>query len=158
MIKQERISKNRLVKILMSLNTTMPVSMLAEVNVDMNKTNNPYYGNVTKLVKVNAFINGSFQALPKNKAKNASGVAVPGTPLLLDRGSYYLESRILGYDKDMNTYFHNNRVINPAVVTPHLKNKKMPTDVFLQHNICMHQFKIDHIKEITLNGTNYIVK
>ncbi len=166
----QRITKGRLAKILLSITGAMPATILVETEVKMNKTNNPYFGEVTKLMEANVFINFNYQN-SVNRARVKEGKAadfvaqprkwgqkVPNTPLILHNGAYYLEARFLGSNRTKTAVFHKGRLLDPAKISSFVAVKSESKTQDLEKEVVMRDFKLENIKEITLNGIHYIVR
>lgn len=164
-----KVTRDQLVKALMAINGPTPATFLAETNVDMRKTDNPYHGEVTKLQKSNVFINYNYEnsvnkALTK-EGKEAKfeaqprkwGERVPGTPLVLHKGAYYLSARFLNNEPKVE-YLHKGEAIDVAQIEQFIPEKKSSGSQGLENEITVRDFKIESIKEIQFGGKKYVVE
>jgi hypothetical protein len=163
------VTTDELVKALMAVKGPTPATFIAETVLDMRKTDNPYYKKVLKRQKSNVFINFNYEnsvnkALTK-EGKEADfeaqprkwGVRVPGTPLVLHEGAYYLTARFLSNEPKVEL-IHEGKEIDRDVLSQFIPEKKSSGNQGLENEIIVRDFSINNIKEIQFGGTKYIVK
>lgn len=163
------VTEEELVKALMQIKGPTPATFLADTKQDMRKTNNPYANEIVKRQKSNVFINFNYQnsvnkALTK-EGKEADfeaqprkwGQRVPGTPLVLHNGKYYLEARYLGNEPKIE-YFHKNLPIEKQLFEEFIPEKKSSGNQGLEDEVIIRDFKISNIREIQFGGTKYVRK
>jgi len=177
-IQIKKVTKEQLVKTLMQLITPTPATFLARTEVKMNKKDkdkniNPYHGLVQKEQRSNVFINFNY-ANSVNKARIKEGKEadfvpkerpwgqkIPGTPLVLHEGNYYLEARFLDNEPAV-TYYKENKIIEKAEIASYLPPEKEATSTKssqdLENDVVIRTFKIENIKEIQFGGVKYILK
>jgi len=163
------VTTDELVKALMAIKGPTPATFTAETVLDMRKTDNPYYKKVMKRQKSNVFINFSYEnavnkALTK-EGKDAEfeaqprkwGQRVPGTPLVLHNGAYYLTARFLNNEPKV-VLLNEGVEIERDVVAEFIPEKTSTGNQGLENEIVVRDFSINNIKEIQFGGTKYIVK
>jgi len=169
----KHVTKEQLVKVLMSLVGSTFATIVSETDVKMNKKNNPYYGTITKLTRANVNINFIYANAVNNarlkEGKEADfvpqarkwGEKVPGTPLVLHEGKYYLECRFLGYEKTKSIYFHNtdtgSALIEKSIIEEYLPKVSESKTQDLENEIVLRSFKIESIREVFVNKIHYTV-
>lgn len=150
-----------------------PATIVAETEYKMNKTNNPYHGEVTKMTTANVFINFNYQnSVNRVRAKEGNeevfeahkrmwGERVPGTPLIMHKGAFYLEVRFLGEDKTRSGLFHQGRPIDRSLLSAWVTEKKSAAEhqgVSEENEVIMRDFKLENIREIRFGGEVYIIR
>ena len=138
----------------------------------MKKTDNPYFDKVTKVSKGNYFIGGNYEDMVNTRMVKEGlypdfvgmecsvGQKVEGTKCLqfnekLNR--YYLQYFIFPTSNINSEYIFMGNPIEKVMLEDFL-NKKSTTSRQPQENKHIPQsFKIDSIKEISLNGNHYII-
>lgn len=169
------ITRKELEKKLMAITGATPATIVAETEPKMNKTGNPYFGQVTKLTTANVFINFNYEN-SVNRARAKEGVEekfeaharkwgerIPGTPLIMNKGTFYLEVRFLSEDKTKSAYLHNGEIIEKSLLEqwmPSKNNASIAATQGLDEDsiIIMRDYKLDTIKEIRFAGEIFIVK
>ena len=165
----KEVTKDQLVKVLMGLTGSTFATITAETELKMNKKNNPYYGEVTKVTEANVNINFNYtNAVNNARLKEGNeeefvaqprkwGQKVPGTPLVLHEGNYYLEARFLGYSKTNSVYYHNNKVVEKTLLESFIPAVREAKNQDLENEVIVRSFKIQSIKEVLVNKTRYVV-
>jgi hypothetical protein len=163
-----KVTREQLVKALMAITGPTPATFLAETDVNMNKTANPYHGQIKKVQKSNVFINFKYEnSVNKALAKEGKeadfeaqprkwGVRVAGTPLILFKDKYYLEARFLNNEPKVE-YFHEGKIIEKALFEQFIPEKKSSGNQGLENEVIIRDFKIEGIKEIQFGGIKYVV-
>lgn len=161
------VNLDSLVKALMTIKGATPATFEAITDVKMNKTNNPYYERVTKKQKSNVFINFNYaNAVNKQLTKEGKeadfvpqprkwGVKVPGTPLVLHDGAYYLEARFLNNEPKVE-YLVDGVPTDKAVLETYLPAKKQSKSQGTDQEIIIRAFKIESMRSITFGGKTYV--
>ncbi len=162
------VNRDQLIKILMGITGSTFATITAETEAKMNKTNNPYYGEVTKVTEATVNINFNYQNAVNNarakEDKEADFVAqprkwgqhVPGTPLILHNGAYYLEARFL--KNTSTTYYHKNVECDKSLFESFMPTVKESKTQDLENQVIMRDFKIENIKSVVVNKVKYIVQ
>jgi hypothetical protein len=157
-----------LVRELMQVKSAVPATIIAVTEEKMNKTNNPFYGRVTKRQRSNVFINFDY-AKSVNKrltkeGKDADFVAhkrtwgehLPGTPIVFHNNMYYLEAGFLTKNDPKVEYFLDGEATDKAVFETFMKSKTETVGrQGLDAEVVLRDFKIDSIHEIHMNGKIY---
>lgn len=169
----KHVTKAQLVKVLMGLVGSTFATIVSETDVKMNKKNNPYHGTITKLTRANVNINFSYEnAVNKARVKEGKeddfeaqarkwGETIPGTPLVLKEGKYYLYCRFLGYNKTKSIYFHNtdtgSALIEKAIIEEFLPKVNESKTQDLENEVVVRTYKIENIREVIVNKIHYTV-
>jgi hypothetical protein len=166
--KIEYVTLEQLTNILRTVNRPMPVTFVAVTEVKMNKTNNPYFGRLSKKQKSNVFIKfdyaNSVNKARLNEGKEADfvpqqrkwGVHIPNTPLIEHNGTYYLEARFLGSESKIDYLLDGNEEFDKKLIEEFLPKTSSSSNQDLEKEIVMRDFKLSGINEITMNGIRYI--
>jgi len=137
-------------------------TIITETVPEMKKRNNPYL-NVVKRSTLNMVFNFNYRAAV-NKALNENditvqvgnkagkrvwGEKVPNSPFIMHNGAMYLELK-LNRPADKVQYFLDGKEVAADQVTPYLykRNAKL---------VPMNDIKIQNIKELRVNGMQYVV-
>lgn len=168
----KEITLKQLVKVLMAVTGATPATFEAMTEVKMNKTNNPYYGKIFKKQRSNVFINFNYansvnKALTK-EGKEADfvpqarpwGEKIPGAPIVLHKGEFYLEARFLQNEPKVE-YFKDGKSIDKAEFETFLPKEKVVEGAEnnsqgLEAPVVIRTFKITNIHEITVGGIRYV--
>jgi hypothetical protein len=145
-----------------------PATIVAETPVKMNKTDNPFYDQVTKVQESNVFINFSYEnAVNKRLTKEGKeadfeaqprkwGVHVPGTPLVLHKGQYYLEAGFITKNAPKASYMHNGEPIDKELFERYVPVKKSSGNQGLEKEVVIRDFKLENVRSIKMNGMLYV--
>ena len=161
-----------MVRVLMNVKHATPATIIATTDVDMNKTNNPYFERVTKTQKSNVFINFDYAASVNRKlvkeGKVADFVAKPrkwgekltGTPLVFHNTKYYLETRFLGAEPQVE-YNLDGEITDKSVFELYLKKENVKATVKNQgleedEIVILRDFKVENVRQLRINGTTYV--
>lgn len=164
-----------LVKALMEVKGATPATFIAVTPVKMNKKNkekepNPYHNLVFKRQKANVFINFDYTK-SVNRArdkegndeefvakKRAWGEKVDGTPIITHNGKYYLETRFLGYEPQIE-YLKENVAIDKSLFESFLPPERSTASKEhqgLEEEIIIRDIDIKNIHQITFGGDTYV--
>jgi len=164
------VDKMSLVRELMQVKNAIPATIIAITEEKMNKTNNPFYGRVTKKQRSNVFINFDYaNSVNKRLTKEGKeadfiahsrtwGERLPGTPIVFHNNTYYLEAGFLTKNDPKVEYFVDGEATDKAVFESFLKTKKPSTGrqgVEEENEVVLRDFKIDSIHEVHMNGKIY---
>lgn len=167
---EQSVNYMDMVRVLMSIKGATPATFVAVTEVKMNKTNNPYYGRVTKKQKSNVFINfdyaGSVNRKLIKKGKEPDFVAkprkwgskLPNTPIIFHENKYYLEARFLNNEPQVE-YMVEGVVTDKAVLETYLpvrKTESIREHQGLDEEITIRDFNVANIHELTVNGVRYV--
>ena len=164
-----------LVKALMQVKGATPATFISVTQVKMNKKNaakepNPFHDLIYKRQKANVFINFDYSK-SVNRARDKEGneeefVAKPrkwgehleGTPIITHNGKYYLETRFLGYEPQVE-YLKENASIDKSVFESFLPPERPATSKEhqgLEEEIIIRDIDIKNIHQITFGGDTYV--
>ena len=161
-----------MVHALMAVKNAVPATFIATTEVKMNKTNNPYFGRVTKKQKSNVFINFDYTASVNRKLVKEGkvadfvalprkwGIKLPGTSLILHegKGKYYLECRFLGNEPQVE-YYLDNVLTDKSVFElfiPAKNEDSIAEHQGLEEKITIRDVTVDNIMQLRVNGTTYV--
>ena len=178
---QKFITTHKLQKIINSIPGHRFVTVVTETDYRMNKTGNPYYGNVTKRTTANVSVNFDYESAVNNRQEKETG-----------ERNFVAQERAWGGKVDNKTvskveangdvkqYVALGYKSNPSSVTYFLKDTgaevsiddiKMyavskPTTaevaakqgVSEENAVVYRNVKMGNVKEITYNGVHYIIK
>ena len=168
-----KVSRIELLTILMNVNKPTFTYIISETLPKMNKTNNPYFDKVVKKSSGNYFIGGNYEDMVITRMEKEGlepnfesmectvGQKVEGTKCIqynekLDR--YYLQYFIFTTSNIKSEYtFEGNpidKVLFESFLTKQSESSRQPQENKHQPQ----SFKIESIKEISLDGNRYIVE
>lgn len=162
------VTLEELTEVLKGVNHAMPATVIAATDVDMNKTGNEYHKRITKVQKANVFIKFDYaNSVNKQRIKEGKepdfvpkarvwGVHVDNTPLIEHKGQYYLEARFLGYEPEIDYFLDGKTPIEKAKFEAYLPPKKASTTQDLENEVVMRTFKLDGVREVTINKIRYV--
>ncbi len=160
-----------LIILLNKVNKSTFIHLLTEVPVRMNKTGNPYFGKVTKVSSCNYLLgNGYIDRMGTGYEKsgldistfdlesNKVGKHVSKVVLYNEKlKTHYIQVERFDEIKPKNTFYFEGQEIDPKVLSPWIikpsQSKKQEQDKY----ISFIHFKLDNVKEITIDKTKYRV-
>jgi len=161
------IKRHDLVKMLQNLSGTKIVTLVVETDPGKKK----YKGRFIKKSKVNGVINWIYSnAVNKQRTKEGKpanfsshmrrwGFRIPKTPFVEHNGNQYLELKLQHVYKTQ--YFHKTgfikRRINPSDFSDMLQTDKSPTNQGIENPIVLKDYRLDRIREITIDKETYKV-
>lgn len=158
-----------LVNLLKKKNSATFVTIVTETDPTMRKTDNPYVG-VKKVMSNNGIICFSYEkAVNKERDKEGVpttftpsprkwGMRLTGTPLVENKGKYYLEFRFIRAAKP--SYYLDGKEIPYDNLKPFMPEKSSNADhqgVDPEKEIIIRDFSIDSIKLIKMDNEEYMV-
>jgi len=166
----KKISQSDLVDILKRCNGARPVNILTATVPQMNKTGNPFFGRIKKLMNNTVFIGVNYEN-SVNKVRNKEGNTpdfvssprkwgnrIPKTPLVEHKGKLYLECRFLSlvgtpkYMVDDMTFIDESALANWLV-----KKKSNAGHQGVTNEIILRDFSLSSILEIHIDNERYII-
>lgn len=165
-----QITQQELITLLSGLRGATPVTIVAVTEPKMNKTGNPYIGRVLKTQSSNVFVNFNYENAVNNARFKESGetgftahprkwgVRIAGTPLVLNKGIYYLECRF--FKASDPTYTIDNVVVDKSVLEPFMPATYSNAEhqgLSAEKEVIIRDFKLTNIKEIVVNRNYYEV-
>lgn len=165
-----KVNTNDLMRVLAQIKGAKPATIVTSTKVDMNKTDNPYYGRITKKSEANIFLNYNYQKavnarlVKEGKEPNfvASaptwGQSIPGTPLVLHNGVLYLTVGYLTNNTPKSEYFCDGEPIDKRDIQNYLKPKSSSASkqgLESVDEVVVRKFKLESINEIRMSGKIY---
>lgn len=143
------------------------ITFIAETTPKLPKSN-PYHGRLTKRSEVNAQINFNYenavnnrlQVEGKDKDFETKGLKWGDknycNSIVENKGEFYLQVRVL---KSLESeYFVDGKLADKNEIKNHLPERKSYADAQgVEKEIVVRTYKISNIKEVTMNGFNYIL-
>jgi len=170
-MKTQKVNHDDLLFILNQQDKGTFVNILSETIVRMTKTDNPYYGKVVKRSKCNYLLGSEYEDRVGSNGKK-EGLDMSKWKVKENKVGKHISKCVL-FNKKLNTYYVSVErfdEIQPQVeytfegnpIDKHLfdsymtkvyQNKSQPQS----RKVKPLSFKLDSIKEMTLNGTRYIL-
>lgn len=170
------ISRQELETKLFSMVGSVPVTIVAETEPKMNKTGNPYLGNVVKVARVNGMAGFDYEAGVDRRRDKQDGPDaekfVPGeswhtliqnngrnTPLCAHKTTGVKYLRIM-HGKTLSEEYRNvatGEAIDKTALEPFLPKTKNYARQGLDAPLKILVYKIDGIRSITMDKTDFVV-
>ena len=168
----QTISRQELINLLMLQERGTFVNVVMETIVGMNKRNNPYYQSVTKRSKCNYLLGSSYEdRVNVNYGKEGiEETFVAEKP----SGKTHISKCLLHLDSDVNViyvmlerfdaikpkneYFFQGNTIEKALIESYFKKVTESTKQLQDKKVKPITPNIDNIKEMTMNGTHYVIE
>lgn len=164
------ITSSELVEILKNVQKGTFANILTETTVRMAKTNNPYFGMVTKKSEIRILLGNSYQDRVNNNLEKEGmekdfvaesckvGQHVSECVLYNDNTKkYYLQYEFFKEITPKNTYFFNDKEIEKEKFAEFIPQKKDSKQGGLVKKVNSITVAIENIKEITLNKIKYVI-
>lgn len=174
-MKKQTLTINQIQLRMLLMNVSKPkfTNIVSETIPSMNKTDNPYYEEVKKVSKGNYFIGGTYEDMvntrmfkeglqPTFESMECSlGDKVEGSKCLqfnekLDR--YYLQYFIFPTSNIKSEFKFKGNSIEKHLFESYLVKKSKTSRQPQDNKHIVQSFKLESIKEITLDGIHYIVE
>lgn len=167
----QTISNAQLQAMLLAVKGARMATITMETEPAMRKTNNPYYGNVTKRTTMNITMNFSYENSVNNqRTKEGSdntfqasprkwGERIPGTCFVTHKGFTYMEVKANGAPQSTEYFLTDNgQPIAKADLELYLQEKSSnAAHQGVEKEIILRDIKITNIREIKINGGHFIV-
>lgn len=165
-----KVNTQDLMRVLAQVKGAKPATILTSTKVEMNKTGNPYHNRITKQAEANIFLNYNYEKavnarlVKEGKEPNfvasapAWGESIPGTPLVLHKGSLYLTVGYLTNNTPKSEYFCDGEPIAKVEIENYLKPKSSSAakqGLEAEDEVVVRKFKLESIKEIRMGGKIY---
>lgn len=165
------ININQLTTMLNGINAETPAKIKTSTIPGMRKTNNPYFGEVTKEGSADVVLCFNYEKEVNRKralegkeydfkAGEAKwGAHLSNTPLITNNGQLYLQCEFKAAGK--SNFLHKDQPIDKTLLTEWLQESKPSAakqGLADEHEIVVRTYKLASIKEIELNGEIYQVK
>lgn len=148
------------------------INLTTEIVVKMNKTNNPYYNQVKKQSKCNYLIGNSYEDRWGSNGEregfdtttfvvdeNKVGKHISKCVLFNERlNKYYLQVERFDEIKPQVEYTFEGNTIDKVLFESFMVKVSQSNKQPQQRKVKFISFGFDSIKEITLNGTRYIIE
>ena len=166
----KKITVNQLVNLLSAISVETPARIVTETEVKMKKTNNPYFGQVTKRTTSNVLLCFNYEnEVNRERAKEGKefdfeakartwGDKLGNSPIITNNGQLYLSVRFL--KSDGSEFKHNNQPIAKTMLTEWLQESKSSasnqglTDT---NEVIVRTYKVVNVKEITIGTETYVI-
>lgn len=142
------------------------VTITSETIPKMRKTNNPYFGMVRKVSRVNGLIGWEYENAVNNQREReghgevffseprAWGMKIGGTPLVQHNGEFYLELKV---QKVLFTEYQHieGHAVAPENLKPFLPERSGESSrQETEKEIVLRDYKVSSLRQITYRGQN----
>jgi hypothetical protein len=165
------VNQQEMLEILSNVEKSTFIHLVTETKVRMNKTNNPYFDKVKKLQKGTYLIGNEYETrVQTNEGKeglekqfeseeNKVGTHVSKCVLFNEKlNSYYLQYEYFKESNVQISYEFEGNEIDKNLFESYLVKKSESSRQEQQRKVFFQSYKLDSIKEFTLNGTKYVVE
>ena len=162
-----RITRNELILRLARIAGATFATLKTETEVKMNKTNNPYYGRVTKTGEMNVTLNFIYaNSVNNQRTKEGNdevfvphqrkwGVRIEKTPFVEHNGKMYLEAKCNAAAKNVQ-YFLDGILIDKAQIEAFLPVVKSGAEhQGVEKEIIVRDFAMESIRGINFGGNQF---
>jgi len=144
------------------------VSIESETEPRMRKTDNPFFGSVTKMSEVRGIINFHYANAVNNQREREGveemfeaqprvwGERIDKTPLVKHKGSFYIEMKVEDV-KDSKFVDNDGNEVSRDKLKPFLYENKKPSTQGTEKIIFIRDYKVDSIKKIRMYGEEYVI-
>ncbi len=172
MIKQTlTIPRGNMITLLSEVERPTFVHLVTDTKVRMNKTNNPYYDEIRKVLSSNFYIGLEYEKrVNVNREKEGKETDFLSSPLcgkvhiskcvLTDtktRTKFYLMCEWFKRSYPKIDYNHNGNSIDKQIFESYLVKRKESEKQQLENKVNIVTYGMDSIKEIRMNRTRYIL-
>ncbi len=172
MIKQTlTIPRGNMITLLSEVERPTFVHLVTDTKVRMNKTNNPYYDEIRKVLSSNFYIGLEYEKrVNVNREKEGKETDFLSSPLcgkvhiskcvLTDtktRTKFYLMCEWFKRSYPKIDYIHNGNSIDKQIFESYLVKRKESEKQQLENKVNIVTYGMDSIKEIRMNRTRYIL-
>ncbi len=172
MIKQTlTIPRSNMITLLSEVERPTFVHLVTDTKVRMNKTNNPYYDEIRKVLSSNFYIGLEYEKrVNVNREKEGKETDFLSSPLcgkvhiskcvLTDtktRTKFYLMCEWFKRSYPKIDYIHNGNSIDKQIFESYLVKRKESEKQDLEKKVNIVTYGMDSIKEIRMNRTRYIL-
>jgi hypothetical protein len=166
-----KVTKSEMIEIFKTIEKSTFVNLVTEVVVKMNKTNNPYYGKVIKKNRGNYLIGNEYGIrvgtnqekegidpttfeVRENWFQHVSKCVVKNKK----SEDYYLQYEFFKESNPVTEYIFEGQTIDQVLFQDFLVKRSEPTNQPQERKVFYQTYKMDSIKEFSLNGTKYIIE
>ena len=164
------ITRQELLTLLMGVEKSTFVHLVTETKVRMNKKNNPYFDTIIKRNSSNYLIGNEYETRVGGNEKkeglegdfvsekNTQGEHVSKCVLYNEKlNTYYLQYEYFLESNPKVDYLHNGNSIDRQLFQSFEVKKSESSRQVQERKVLFQSFKIDNIKEMTLNKVEYKV-
>jgi hypothetical protein len=164
------ITSSELIEILMKVQKGTFANILTETNVRMNKKNNQYFGLITKKSEIRVLLGSNYQDRVNNNLEKEEkdrdfiaesckvGNHVSECVLYNENTKlFYLQAEYFKEIKPKVEFYFNGKLIEKELFEKFLPKETKPNQNGLTKKVNSISYKIQSIKEISLNKVKYIV-
>jgi hypothetical protein len=163
-----QINQQQLLELLMCVEKSTMVHLVTETKVRMNKKNNPYFDKVIKRNSSNYLIGNEYETRVGNNEKkegmegtfesekNTQGVHVSKCVLFNEKlNTYYLQYEYFLESKPKVEFLENGNSIERQLFQSFEIKKSETTRQDQERKVLFQSFKLENIKELSLNKIKY---
>ena len=165
------ITQQELITLLSSIEKPTFTNVVMETKVRMNKTNNPYYDKVVKRSKCNYLMGNDYEkrvlvqytkeGLESNfQTEKPSGKTHVSKCLLIDdktQSTYYVMLERFDEIKPTNEYIFEGNEIEKQLFESYMTKVYESQKQEQERKVMVITPKLENIREISLNGTHYVI-
>lgn len=165
------IGQQELITLLSTIEKPTFTNVVMETKVRMNKTNNPYYDKVVKRSKCNYSLGVNYENRVNNNEKKEglegnfetekpSGKTHVSKCLLIDdktQSTYYVMLERFDEIKPTNEYIFEGNEIEKQLFEGYMTKVYESQKQEQERKVMVITPKLENIKEISLNGTHYVI-
>lgn len=168
---ENKIDRNELLTLLSNVEKSTFVNLVTETKLRMNKRNNPYYDKVIKKSKCNFLIGNDYETRVKgNESKegltpdfvsmeNKVGNHISKCVLFNEKTqSHYLMVERFDEIKPKVEYIFEGNQIDKMLFNDYMVKVSESSRQEQERKVMVLSYKLDSIKELSLNGQKYIVE
>ena len=167
-----KVSVSEMVSVLNEVKNQTTINLVMLTDVRMNKTNNPYFGQVKKLTECRYHIGVDYEKRVNNNEKKEgmegtfeslkpSGKTHISKCVLVDDKTgtkHYLMVERFDEIKPKVEFFHNGNTIDKMLFEDFLVKTSDNSRQEQQRKVNVFTVGIENIKEMSLNGVHYVVE
>lgn len=163
------IGQQELLELLMNVDKPTFVNIISQTIPSMKKTNNPYLDKLVKISKGNYFIGGTYEDMVNTRMKQEGmeqtfeskecsvGNHVTKCVQYNDNtNKHYLQ--YFSFSKPKSTFVFEGNEIEKQMFESYLTKKSSTSRQPQEKKHQVQSFKIESIKEISLNGNHYVIE
>lgn len=168
---ENKIDRNELLTLLSNVEKSTFVNLVTETKLRMNKRNNPYYDKVIKKSKCNFLIGNDYETrVQGNESKegltpdfvsmeNKVGNHISKCVLFNEKTqSHYLMVERFDEIKPKVEYIFEGNQIDKMLFNDYMVKVSESSRQEQERKVMVLSYKLDSIKELSLNGQKYIVE
>jgi len=163
-----QINQQQLLELLMGVEKSTMVHLVTETKVKMNKRDNPFFEKVVKRNSSNYLIGNGYETRVQNNEKkegmegtfeskkNTQGEHVSKCVLFNEKlNTHYLQYEYFMESKPKIEYLYEGNSIDKTLFESYLVKKSTTSRQEQERVVLFQSFKLESIKEMTLNKVKY---